>query len=143
MRKILFITVQYTGTRFTLELVKPVLGEFAKLSVDGAEFYHHHCMKRLLPRFIELRDQGYDIITTFRNYEDTKAAWRRRFGDGSDQVPAMFHEQWEVYADWVRPNAMVTFQPCNEMVRDHSLDLLNNFLDSDLTTDWIPIGHDR
>ena len=142
MRKILFITIQYTGTRFFLDLVKPVLGDPVKLSVEGAEFYHHHCINGVRLRAKELLDEGYTLITTYRPLKNTVDAWKRRFLNQDDKMRLM-HEELDNWHSWVRPNATLIFRPFDRDTQDHSLKQLNFLLNSDLTTDWTPIGHNR
>lgn len=138
MKKILFITIRYTGTRFFLNLVKDELGKPHPTASDGGTFYHHHCMWRLAPRYEDLLRQGFEIITTVRNKQDNADAWYRRH---RNDEWAVYDEQWDMYEKFVLPRAEFIFNPFDIDLREQSLASLNEYLGTNLTTDWEPIGH--
>lgn len=109
-----------------------------KVAENNHRFYHHHALERLLPRYEELYEQGYTILTTQRDYDLTAYAWQRRY-HGSDWIP-LFHEQDRVWRTWVVPRAALVFN-IEPGYRDWSLKRLREFFNYDFQTDWTPIGH--
>jgi len=118
--------------------MKRVLGEPAKLVMDSASFYHHHLLNNLMPRFLDLQKKGYDIITTERDPSTLCSAWVRRFGV-SDHHRNLLNEEYTNWVEWALPSAAVVLHLDDQ--RETSLYQLNLLLDSNLTTDWKPIGH--
>ena len=139
-KKILFVTIPHTGTRFYLDLMSEVLGTPTNFKEPGGSFYYHHTHPLNIPRFTELVvKENFEVITTHRDLYATQASWLRRFPHREDKV-AELDSHIDVYYDWVLPRASLVLSIEPEL-RELSLEALNAFLNANLTTDWTPIGH--
>lgn len=136
---LVFATLPYSGTRFTLDLIRPVVGVPHKTAEDGGTFYHHHCRDSIMPRYEELWNRGFQFMTVYRPINDIIASWHRRFPNETERLDIFYNEHFPNWLTIVKISDFIFDLRVEH--REQSLANLNTFLSADLTTDWTPIGH--
>lgn len=129
----MLITVMGTGTRFFTKLLLDHYRKQYPTIPKRQIFYAQHCIPMQMDTISDMFAKGTAIITTVRDWDKARESCGK-FTDPSQT----FDIQKGLWDKFIRPNASVIVSVDDS--KESRLTQLNDFLNTNITTDWKPIG---